>query len=411
MKIKLGQVLSFIEKSSTVLSILWLTGGVDTSFLALVAYPTSVFFLLMRWKETLWKSMQELFLWLFLGWTFLSVFWAANFSASLYMNLKLVGTIIIGLSLGIRYSLKEQLQILAWAFGLAAILSLFYCLVLPQKGIMAGSLELEGAWQGIYSQKNVLGRNMTISSLVFLLQLMICTRYRWLIWCGLSLSFALVILSTSKTALVVLITLLALMPLYRALRLSYSLLIPCLSIVVLMAGSLALLLLSQLDIIFGSLGKDATLTGRIPLWETVFTKIWERPWLGYGYGGFWLGWEGESADIWRIEIWEPPHAHNGLIDIWISIGLIGVILAILTFAFTLLRSFWYIRFIEDASGIWPLWFLTLLFLTNFTESTLDSRSIMWAFYVAIVISTHRKVVEYYTSIFRYSIKPKLTIIN
>ncbi len=306
--------------------------------------------------------------------------------------------------MGVRYSLKEQLQILAWAFGLAAILSLFYCLVLPQKGIMTESLQ--GAWQGIYSQKNVLGRNMTISSLVFLLQAMICTQYRWLMWCGLSLSFALVVLSTSKTSLVVLFTLLALMPLYRALRWSYGWLIPSLSIFVLVIGSLSLLLLSQLNAIFASLGKDTTLTGRIPLWETVFTKIWEKPWFGYGYGGFWLGWEGESADVWRIEIWEPPHAHNGLIDIWISIGIIGVVLAVLTFMFALLRSFSYIRCTKDASGIWPLWFLTLLFLANFTESTLDSRSIMWAFYVAIAISTHRKVISQYYKSHNY-LKPIL----
>ena len=38
-----------------------------------------------------------------------------------------------------------------------------------------------------------------------------------------------------------------------------------------------------------------TLTGRTELWATVIEMIREHPWFGYGYSGFWLGWDGESA--------------------------------------------------------------------------------------------------------------------
>ena len=397
MKLKLVSFIASLEKGAMVLSILWLTGGSDLQFLSFIAYSTTLFFLLWRWKESLWKLIQEKFVWLFVGFLFLSTVWSSDFGASLYMNLKLIGTLLIGLSLGTRYSLKEQLQILAWAFGIAAILSLFYGLALPAKGITVEGSRA-GSWQGIYAQKNALGRVMTLGTMVFLLQTLICSRYRWLCWSGLVLCFALVVLSASATAMMILLTLLALLPLYRALRWSYSWIIPFFSTIILSIGSFSLLMVSQLDTIFGAFGKDTTLSGRIPLWQTVFTKIGEHLWFGYGYGGFWTGWDGEASDIWRTETWEPPSAHNGLLDILLSVGIVGIILAILTFVTILLRSFSCLRSTKSLAGIWPLWYLTLLVLSNLTESTMDSRSIIWAFYIAISISTHRKVItQHYKS--------------
>lgn len=395
MKIKLGQAIASLEKVSMVLSLLWLTGGIDIQFLAFIAYPTTVFFLIVRWKETLWKTIQEKFLWLFIGFLLISVVWAADFNESLYMSLKLIGTVLIGLSLGVRYSLKEQLQILAWAFGLAVILSLFYGIALPARGIMTEG-SLSGNWKGIYVHKNQLGRNMVLSTMVFMLQAMSCQRYRWLTYSGVFFSFVLIILSRSSTALLVVVTLLALLPLYRALRWSYSWLIPFFSVIILSIGSLSLLIVSQLDKFFGVFGKDTTLTGRIPLWEKVLAKIWEHPWLGYGYGGFWTKPNGEAADIWITETWEPGNSHNGLLDIWLSVGIVGVLLAILAFATIFLRSLKYLRLTKSSSGIWPLWLLTLIVLINTTESTLESRSIIWAFYSAIAISTHWKTIKQYS---------------
>ena len=129
----------------------------------------------------------------------------------------------------------------------------------------------------------------------------------------------------------------------------------------------------------------------------VLAKIGEHPWLGYGYGGFWTGRYGEAADIWITETWEPGNSHNGLLDIWLSVGIVGVLLAILAFATIFLRSLKYLRLTRSSSGIWPLWLLTLIVLVNTTESTLESRSIIWAFYSAIAISTHWKTMKQYSS--------------
>lgn len=61
-----------------------------------------------------------------------------------------------------------------------------------------------------------------------------------------------------------------------------------------------------------------TLTGRLPLWIAVFTKILQRPWLGYGYGSF--------ADNWPIDMWFTGSAHNEILQQWFTVGFIGVLI-------------------------------------------------------------------------------------
>lgn len=393
-----SKLLPFIDTSSMVLSILMLTGGIKfIKILAVIAYPTSIAFLFLYWKKTIWTIIQEKWFWLYLGAIVISLSWSIDRGVSLYSTLKLIGTLLIGISLAVRYHLKDQLKILAWTFGISALLSLVYGLVLPNQGIMAGT-NLQGSWSGIYSHKNVLGRMMVMSSMVFFLLSLEATAYRWLLRSFLALSIALVILSTSKTALLVLITLLLLFPLYRALRWSYTLIIPFVGVFIIATSTVCLLLVSQADYILAALGKDATLTGRVPLWELVIAKIGERPWLGYGYDAFWQGLHGEANDIFlQLSLadinWQAHHSHNGFLDVWLAFGLFGVVIATLAFFSILLRSLACIRSTNSAYGFWPLWYLTLLFLVSVTESNMNSFAIYWAFNIAIAISTHQKILN------------------
>ena len=70
--------------------------------------------------------------------------------------------------------------------------------------------------------------------------------------------------------------------------------------------------------------RDATFTGRTGLWETVLEEP-INPIFGAGYGGFWLG---ERLDrFWAMYPTSPPiQAHNGYIEVYLNLGLIGLIL-------------------------------------------------------------------------------------
>ena len=387
----LATLLRISEKAYAVLILLLLTGARKSHTLFIVFSPLILLLVILQWKGIIRISLKEKLFWVFIGLVVTSVLWSAAPNATLTRSFALVQTTLFGAYLAVRYSMKEQLQLLAWALGIVALLSFFVALAFPQQGIM--QVLHEGAWRGILGQKNVLGRIMVLSTLVFLLLALSSRKHSLLLWAGFSLSFLLILLSTSKTALVVLLTLLVLLPLYRALRWSYSWMVPFLSAVVLVGGSVAVLLVSSAENILHAMGKDLTLSGRTDLWAAVLNKIWERPWFGYGYGGFWLGWNGESADIWMITGWRPPHTHNGLLEVWLALGLVGVMVFIAVFIATFLRAAVWLRLSKSAIDFWPLLYLSLLLLLNLTESTFSSKTIFWTLYVATILSTHTNPVS------------------
>ena len=78
------------------------------------------------------------------------------------------------------------------------------------------------------------------------------------------------------------------------------------------------------------LERDESLTGRVPLWSLVWTDIAERPFLGYGYGAYWLNKAGVARQFWASLGWadSPQQAHNGFLDVWLESGLAGLLMLI-----------------------------------------------------------------------------------
>jgi exopolysaccharide production protein ExoQ len=96
----------------------------------------------------------------------------------------------------------------------------------------------------------------------------------------------------------------------------------------------AIVVMVYWDSMLELLGKDPTLTGRTELWELVKLNIAERPLFGWGLGAFWTDTNPLVAAI-SFEIgWAPPHAHNGLLELLLEIGLFGTAI----FAFILVRN-------------------------------------------------------------------------
>jgi O-antigen ligase len=75
-----------------------------------------------------------------------------------------------------------------------------------------------------------------------------------------------------------------------------------------------LFLMVDLDFAFGFLGRDATLTGRLEIWQHVGRLFLDRPWTGYGLGSIW------KTDLGFVPgLPVVPHAHN----MWLEAGLMG----------------------------------------------------------------------------------------
>ncbi|NEO50472.1 MAG: O-antigen ligase family protein [Moorea sp. SIO4A3] len=400
------KLLAFFEPIFTTVSLVLYSGGVLTVILSggrsegdviqefdsslsrllfVLIYLVTFFLLTLRWKKVLYVLSQDRWLSLLLGIAVVSVFWSSEPTTTINRAVALIGTTLFGVYLASRYTIKEQLEMLGWAFGVAVLLSFMFIVALPKYGIMGGVHA--GTWRGIYVHKNVLGKVMVPSAVVFLLLAIRGKKNNLLFWGGFGFSVILLLFTTSKTALVSLIIMLLSLYLYRMLRWRYDLLIPAIFAMTTFGGSVLIWLLDNADALLSAIGKDATLTGRTKLWPFVLDMIDKQPWLGYGYGSFWNGLNGESAYVWRAVLWPAPNAHNGLLELWLALGILGVLIYLIGFSFTLLKAFAIVRVNKTSENLWPLLFLTYTVLANITEtSVMIQNNIFWVLYTSVALS-------------------------
>jgi O-antigen ligase len=146
-----------------------------------------------------------------------------------------------------------------------------------------------------------------------------------------------------------------------------------------------------IPLVIAKTGGDPTLTGRTFLWDALI-ELGKNHWIfGSGFGGFWIG---EYANnLWKIFTWNPGQAHNGYIDVYIDVGIIGICLLVIMI-FVTYRSI--IRSISAGSEFAKLRFaifITVL-IYNFTESSfLKPTSFLWFTFLLIAVQTAEIIPE------------------
>jgi O-antigen ligase len=134
------------------------------------------------------------------------------------------------------------------------------------------------------------------------------------------------------------------------------------------------------------LGTDSSLTKRTKIWTVLLEKAQLHPLLGFGYGNFWLGEKiGVSAEVKKTLGYYPYHGHNGFIDLWLELGLIGLLLLLCSFVFALIKGFRRIHRsgFESTTDLWPMVYLFFVIFHNCAESDLLGYSkLMWPLSVA-----------------------------
>lgn len=346
-------------------------------------YLITLCLILARRREFIPILKRDKLLLILVGIAVCSYYWSEVPQLTLRRSVALTGTTFFGIYLVTRYSPSQILRLVVWTLSTGAVLSILSSLALPSYGI-----SFDGAWHGVYQHKNFMGRLMGLNAVLLLIVNSGNRRYRWLLWAGVALCAGLVLLSTSKGALVTLLVLLVVFPLYRSLQWKYTLAVPFLIIVILVIASGAILILENLEtIVVDKLGKDLTFTGRTILWELVIEMIKQRPLLGYGYNAFWRGLNGPSAYIVNTANWAVPHAHNGFLDLWLDLGSLGGLVFLLGLLMGVIRAVRWLHLTKKVEDIWPLISITCIFLYNFSESAILKRNdFFWIFYVVAVFS-------------------------
>ncbi|MFB2875810.1 O-antigen ligase family protein [Floridanema aerugineum] len=350
-------------------------------------YAYTLFMLTLRLKTVVRPALRDVLIWGLMGIIVMSHHWSDFPNISEKNGQLTVLTTLFGLYIASRYNMKEQMNILQWTFGISVVFSLLYSGALPNYGIEQGTHK--GAWRGPLLHKNHFSRFMAISTVPLLFAALKAKKHRRIMWGIFILSVLMVQLSTSKTGLLVFLTLMLLVPLCKALQSTKSVVVPFLIVIVLIGASAATWLVSNWEPFLYGLGKDPTLTGRTDIWEFVIDKIKERPWLGFGYEAFWLpGGEGENVKFYIFLV--LSQAHNGYLDVAVHLGLIGFALWFGSLILCFFRGLIWTRVGGEIEDLWPLLYVIFLLVYNNTESTIvETNSFFWILYVSASFSMKR----------------------
>jgi exopolysaccharide production protein ExoQ len=318
----------------------------------------------------------------FVGWSTLSLLWSDFPLLTLRRVVGLICTMALGFLLGMRLEMKALLRLVAWALVFTIPLSFIAAIFFPSFGVMH-RLDAEG-WRGVFNHKNGLGANMGIALIVFTCMFWEYpkNRLKYLLW----LLSAVVLLAFSRSMTATIVTAMTLtIGLYRRLRLRPAQKVAIYALALVMGLAATLYLQGRMDSVFALVGRDPSLTGRIPMWQYSADAVSERPLLGAGWDGFWPGKGGDK--IRNLVRWEAPHAHNSFLELALNIGVIGLIL----FLICIFKCFHLaMRYSKDESQpvrLWPLLFYSYSFLYYFTEApAVDRHTLTFILFCALSVS-------------------------
>jgi len=326
--------------------------------------------------STMWEN------WLVLSICVLAVsstLWSSSPELTLRRSLWLGATTLVGFLYGRCQGTEQQSIILARCILAVAVLSLLLAVLLPGFGVEQDVHS--GDWKGIFSQKNVLGRIMSLGVVLSLTgpfagRRVVCSTGMFLVC-----SF-LLFKSGSRTAIAITIIVALLvacwylcrrLPLYAKLA----------TIALGLALAISAYALVGTDVLLRLADRDSTLTGRTDIWEAAVTAG-ESHWLfGYGFSAVWLGPYSTIGD----HIFDSTaHAHNGFLNLMLELGAIGLFLFLALITKTFLREVRRLTVAPSPVHLWRLAFVIWLILYNCAESTGPAyNDLFWMLAVAISI--------------------------
>ena len=312
---------------------------------------------------------------------FLSAAWSQAPGLVMRRSIGLAGASLFGIVFGSALTVSDQLNVLRWVFRITAALSLAMVIVSPVHGI-SSSMEA-GAWRGVFIHKNGLGGAMALATLVEWLRPTSARVSKILKVAWLGLYGVLLLKSNSITAALAIVLALVILYVLRICHGQYRVPLPALIATLLFVGAF---LYEGKASITTALGRSSDITGRTELWHWVVAMIFRRPWLGYGFSGFWRGGSSEYATVERMIGWSPMYSHNGYLEILLSLGLAGLLLFASMAVVGLRRAFIQAQNARSAQDYWPLAFLLYFLVHNLGECTiLWQNSLEWALCVSVAV--------------------------
>ena len=371
-------------------------------------YATLVFILSPRLKQTLKGSLEFValviqnnpFFCIFLLLLSLSFAWSETPVHTLKYSLVFLLTTVVSAYILKQNNYQQIAAQMRLTIGLSALMSTYY----NQFRQSLAFSPAKGSWQGIFSHPNSYGAMMAMGATLWLVQVFDNPKHRWF-----SIGMVLFMLynmdkaesGAAKVQFILAIMIVASIRFLKQLPFQWAFFFIVMFMVISIAGMIVVM--DNLEaIVVDGLNKDLTLTGRTPLWEFLFqNKISQRPVLGYGIAGFWQRWragDNPAANTLdgRLEMpsgdgyWNPPHSHNGFIEIIIAVGFVGFFFFAISFLIAVANAIRYLAIPQPpGTGIiesaLPLIFLFFVLLPNITEIPLIENNHSWYYYIATAV--------------------------
>lgn len=316
------------------------SGNVVFQATSLSVYIVGLYFILKYCKTSFFKSFTTQWpLTILLLWCFFSCLWSVEPLTSFRRVLALILSSVFCFYLVSRFNIFYLLKILSYSFFFAILATFFVVLLLPNIGVHSIDSHA-GSWKGLAGHKNYLGKYMAIG-VIYFYYLVFISPYKSQLNKFLLLGCCfLLLMTTSKTAL--LSTCVGVFFLYYTRftitgRFYESQ--PCLTgfvrhtFSVILLVTLVSLAFFFVEYVLSSIGRDLTFTGRVKIWSYALLKSWDNFWLGAGYRTFWIDsltgdffvynpYWGNSDGTGKV----TANGHNGFIDVYAELGMIGLIL-------------------------------------------------------------------------------------
>jgi exopolysaccharide production protein ExoQ len=275
----------------------------------------------------------------------LSIIWSNFPDISLRRGIRSIGTFVMVLMVLTEPSALEAVRVLLRRLYFVHIpLSVIVIKYFRNIGVVYNWSGAEEQWIGLTTDKNSLGQVAMCAGIFFFWQILQEWPRRKLTMNVPMLGLTLWILRGSKnihssTAILGFLACAAILLLFqvfrkRAANVKRYLLtgtVAALFIIPLLYIGFSFFNTTPLEAVIHASGRDMTFTDRDLIWADVMNNAAKSPILGVGIGAYWvgeIGYDRYPMPNWSAKTpgWRPEEGHNGFIDVYAELGIVGVIL-------------------------------------------------------------------------------------
>ncbi len=358
---------------------------------------------------------------LFIGFCVLSITWSFYPGATAVGIASLLASTVAAYLLGTRLTWVEFLAVLSaalrWVLGLSLLFELIVATfvrapVLPFFTDYEGKIPLAFYWsrgllfsggpiEGIVANRNLLAAAALLALIVFCAQLAARTAHRGpgIFW----VAVAVLTLALTRSATILGVGIVVAIALGFALWARAAgpesrrpVYLTAVGVLVAGAGAVSALWSPLLAV----LGKSEDLTGRFDIWAAVAGLAEQRPIVGWGWVSYWAPWVEPFNDLAVRKGVVYLQAHNAWLDVWMQLGIVGVVI----FAALVISTLWRTWFLAvdrprdsvandrpyAASSLVPFLLMVALVVQSFAESRILIEG-GWVLLVALALISKRNL--------------------